>query len=118
AFFRLFNYFYDKLEYGYHEAIKHVIRFSLPAMLVFAGLIFLAVWRFISLPTAFLPVDDQGYIMVAAQLPDAASQERTREVVDRINQILKVTPGVEDINMMGGVSFIDGTNASNMASFF
>jgi HAE1 family hydrophobic/amphiphilic exporter-1 len=118
GFFRLFNYFYGKLENAYYEIIKRVVRHCAPALLVFGALIFLAIYLFISLPTAFLPVDDQGYIIMFAQLPDAASQERTREVVDRINKILHDTPGVEDINCMGGVSFIDGTSASNMASFF
>ena len=59
------------------------------------------------LPTGFLPTEDQGYAIVGVQLPDAASQVRTREVVDKVEAILKETPGVGDWVMIGGSSVLD-----------
>ena len=47
-------------------------------MLVFAGLIALTVWWYQRVPTGFFPTEDQGYVLVAVQLPDAASQDRGR----------------------------------------
>ena len=50
-------------------------------------------WWFTRLPTGFLPTEDQGYAIVGIQLPDAASQARTRAVVEKVETILKKTPG-------------------------
>ena len=52
-------------------------------MLLFVGLVGVTGWWFTRLPTGFLPTEDQGYAIVAVQLPDAASQDRTREVVEQ-----------------------------------
>ena len=54
-------------------------------------------WWFTRLPTGFLPTEDQGYAIVGIQLPDAASQARTRAVVDKVNAILKKTPGRREL---------------------
>ncbi|MBW1773264.1 MAG: efflux RND transporter permease subunit, partial [Deltaproteobacteria bacterium] len=64
------------------------------------------------------PTEDQGYVIVHVQLPDAASQERTNEVLDRIDGILKKTGGVQDWVVFGGYSLIDGTAVSNAAVLF
>jgi len=116
-FFRGFNYVYGAFENLYFAIIKRVIRFSPVAMLAYLGLIAAAVWLFAWLPTGFLPSEDQGYLVVALQLPDGASQERTREVVDRVVEIANRTPGVENIVVLGGQS-LDGTTASNAARCF
>jgi len=116
--FRGFNYVYGKCESAYFEIIKRVIRFSRLAMLAYLGLIAFAVWLFLSLPTGFLPIEDQGYLMVGAQLPDGASQERTREVAQRIVRIALETPGVENITLLGGQSLIDATVAPNVLRCF
>jgi len=116
--FRGFNYVYGAFENFYFAVIKRVIRFSPVAMLIYMGLIALAVWLFAWLPTGFLPAEDQGYLVVGVQLPDGASKERTREVVDRMTEIANQTPGVENIVVLGGQSFIDGTTASNSARCF
>ena len=58
-------------------------------LLLALGLAGFTGWQFVSLPTGFMPVEDQGYILVHVQLPDAASQERTNEVLDKIDAVLK-----------------------------
>ena len=68
------------------------------------------------LPTGFLPIEDQGYLLANIQLPNAASLERTQEVLGQIDGILKQTPGIQDWVSLGGFSLIDGTNASNAAT--
>ena len=84
-------------------------------MLLFAVLVGLTGWWFTRLPTGFLPTEDQGYAIVGIQLPDAASQERTREVVNQVESILKETEGVGNWVMIGGTSVLDQANASNAA---
>ena len=82
----------------------------------FAGVVFLHGWGFSGLPTGFLPTEDQGYVFGMAQLPDSASLERTGEVVEKINELVKEVPGVADLVSVVGYSLIDGTIASNAAT--
>jgi HAE1 family hydrophobic/amphiphilic exporter-1 len=87
-------------------------------MLAFVALVALAGWWFTKLPTGFLPTEDQGYAIIGVQLPDAASQVRTRGVVGEVEAILKKTPGVATWVMIGGNSVLDATIASNAATFY
>ena len=57
--------------------IRWTVRLILIVMLVFGGLVALTGWSFTQLPTGFVPTEDQGYVFVNVQLPDAASQQRT-----------------------------------------
>ena len=80
---------------------------SAPMLVLFAGLAALTGWWFTRLPTGFLPTEDQGYAIVGIQLPDAASQSRTRAVVDAVSAIIKEIPGVESWFLIGGMSILD-----------
>jgi HAE1 family hydrophobic/amphiphilic exporter-1 len=115
-FFRGFDKFFAKSENGYMNVAKAATRRTAIMLLLALGLAGLTGWQFSSLPTGFLPVEDQGYVMVHVQLPNAASQERTNAVLDQIDGILKETEGVADWIVLGGYSLIDGTNASNAAA--
>src|SRR5262249_29109002 len=85
---------------------------------VFAGLLGLTAWMFLALPTGFLPTEDQGYVIVSVQLPDAASKQRTDEVVARVNAIIGDTAGVADWLSIGGHNVFYGTVDSNAAAFY
>ena len=95
-----------------------MVRHTALMMLVFVALTALTGWWFTKLPTGFLPTEDQGYAIIGVQLPDAAAQVRTRATVDRIEAILKQTPGVATWVMIGGNSVLDATIASNAATFY
>ena len=118
AFFRSFDAVFRKTETGYMAVVKPLVRRSAVMMVLFAGLAGLTGWQFTRLPTGFLPVEDQGYVIAFIQLPSAASLERTQEVLGKLDTILKKTPGVQDWVSLGGYSLIDGTNASNAATVF
>lgn len=117
-FYRGFNYVYGITENIYTAIIRRSIRWSWAVMLLFAALVGLTAWWYNRIPTGFLPIEDQGYVIAAVQLPDAASQQRTREVVEKINRIVEKTPGVADWFAIGGLSLLDGSSASNAATFF
>ncbi len=117
-FFRGFDKFFAKSENGYMNVAKAVTRRSAIMLLLALGLAGLTGWQFTRLPAGFLPTEDQGYIMVHVQLPNAASQERTDEVLNQIDSILKETKGVADWVVLGGFSLIDSTNASNAAAIW
>jgi len=117
-FFRGFDRVFEKSEHGYMALTKKLTRMTAIVMLLFLGLGGYTFWQFGKLPTAFLPVEDQGYVIVSAQLPNASALERTTAVLDRIDTILTDIPGVADWVSLGGYSVIDGTNASNAATVF
>lgn len=118
AFFRGFNAVYERCERVYVWCVTRLTRMTWGVLLVFAVLVGLAGWWYWNLPTGFLPTEDQGYLIATAQLPDAASQQRTREVVDEVNAILQRTHGVANTFAIGGFSLLDGTVSSNAATFF
>jgi HAE1 family hydrophobic/amphiphilic exporter-1 len=118
AFFRGFDAAFGKVEGGYNSVVRTVIRRGAMMMLLFVGLGFLTGWQFLKVPTGFLPIEDQGYVIASVQLPDAASLERTAGVLDQIDRILEDAPGVANWVSLGGFSVIDGTNASNTATIF
>ena len=118
AFFRGFNRCYDAAEKFYTAIVKRMVNRCRLWMLVFVALAGLTGFWFNALPTGFLPVEDQGYVIVGIQLPDAASQERSLEVAGKVDAILKKTPGIAQWTTIGGLSVIDSTNASNMATMY
>ena len=118
AFFRGFDKLFLKAENGYMGVVRGAVRRTALMLLLALGLAGFTGWQFVSLPTGFMPIEDQGYILVHVQLPDAASQERTNEVLDKIDAILKQTGGVADWVIFGGFNLIDGTAASNNAIVF
>jgi HAE1 family hydrophobic/amphiphilic exporter-1 len=118
AFFRGFDSLFRKTENGYTSMIKVFVRRTGLMLLLALGLAVLTGWKFTDLPTGFLPTEDQGYMLVHVQLPNAASQERTNQVLDQIDAVLKVTDGVADWVIFGGYNLIDGTASSNTAVVF
>ncbi len=117
-FYRGFNAVYDRCERAYIAVVRRLIRHTVPMMILFAAITAGTLYWFTLLPTGFLPVEDQGYAIVGIQLPDASSQSRTRDVVRRVEEIFKKTPGLQHWVMIGGQSVLDQTVASNAATFY
>lgn len=89
AFFRGFDTFFTISSNGYASFLKIVVRRGFLMMLLALGIAVASGWQFGKIPSAFLPVEDQGYVITSVQLPDAASKERTDEVLKKIDGILK-----------------------------
>jgi len=113
-FFRLFNDFFDKTTGLYSAVIKRLVRVVALVMIVYAGLVVLTGWSFGSLPTGFVPTEDQGYVFVNVQLPEAASKERTLAVMKKLNDIYDDTPGVREWVSVSGYSLLSGNAGSNL----
>src|SRR5260221_1845403 len=64
--------------------------------------------------TGFLPIEDQGYVLVTAQLPDGASLVRTKSVLDQVSEIAGKNPAVANVIAISGVSALD--NNSTLAN--
>ncbi|HKB01308.1 MAG TPA: efflux RND transporter permease subunit, partial [Gemmataceae bacterium] len=120
-FTRIFDGLYRPTEAAYAWSVRHLLKVWWLVLLAFVGLFGLAGWWYQRTPTGFLPTEDQGYVLIAIQLPDAASLERTRELTDRMNKVFrkfKAEGTVEHWFVLGGLSLLDGTNAPNGATAF
>ncbi|MDH4016403.1 MAG: efflux RND transporter permease subunit, partial [Actinomycetota bacterium] len=116
--FGVFNRSFDSATTGYMRVVKLAVRRTAIAMALFAAITAVSGWGFTRLPTGFLPTEDQGYFFAQAQLPDAASLERTGEVAKMMEEAYRTTPGVQDAVTIVGYSIIDGANLSNVAMSF
>jgi hydrophobic/amphiphilic exporter-1 (mainly G- bacteria), HAE1 family len=109
-FFRGFNSIYDRVERAYLRVIRAMVQRSRAMVMVALALVAVAGWGLTKVPSAFIPAEDQGYLMVAVQAPDAASLTRTEKAMDEIARIGSNTPGVERAIAIGtgGPSPLEG----------
>jgi hydrophobe/amphiphile efflux-1 (HAE1) family protein len=117
-FFRLFNLGFGASTTLYVWLVRGLLRISVIALLVFAGLLALTYFEFTSAPTGFVPQQDKGYLLLNVQLPDSASVERTQKVMAHIESIARDTPGVEHTVGVSGQSLILNANAPNLGSMY
>ena len=111
--FRWFNKTFDATTGIYKSLIWAMVRRVAIVMVLFLGLLAFTGWSFGQLPTGFLPLEDQGYCFVNVQLPDAASRQRTNQVLKELDEIFANTPGVENWLSISGFSLLSGSNGSN-----
>jgi hydrophobe/amphiphile efflux-1 (HAE1) family protein len=117
-FFRAFNKAFANTQAGYLCTVRRVVRFSVLALAVYAGLVLLAYLGFRRVPTGFIPPQDQGYLIVPVQMPDAASIDRTEAVMDRIAAIGTKTAGVKGVFTVAGLSILSFSNSSAAGVMF
>ncbi|MCG8359312.1 MAG: multidrug efflux RND transporter permease subunit [Kiloniellales bacterium] len=110
---RGFNRVFDVVSGGYGRSVGVLVRRVAIVLLLFAGLMGLTYFGFVSLPTAFLPEEDQGYFFVDIRLPDGAALPRTEGVLAEVGEILSSAEGVDHVVLVGGFSLIAGANATN-----
>ena len=113
-FFRAFNAVYDPFERAYARLIGGMVaRSGLMCVIALIAIVG-AGYGLSRIPTGFLPIEDQGYLLVTVQLPDGASLERTKRVLDQVNEIARKNPAVENVIGISGVSALD--NNSTLAN--
>jgi multidrug efflux pump subunit AcrB len=117
-FFRGFNRFFGAGTSWYTRGVAGLLRVSLIALVVYAGLLALTYLEFTRAPTGFIPEQDAGYLMLTVQLPDAASVQRTEKVMSHIDRIAHATPGVAHTVGVSGQSLILNANAPNLGSMY
>ncbi|MDO9104558.1 MAG: multidrug efflux RND transporter permease subunit [Methylovulum sp.] len=117
-FFGLFNRFFDRFSKGYARLVGRLIRMTATVLVLYAGLSALNFLAFEKVPTGFIPSQDQGYLILYAQLPDAAALGRTQAVVQQATGIMLATEGVKHVNAYAGWSILSGASQSNVATMF
>src|SRR5207244_4249272 len=102
---------------AYGNTVARLVRLAVIILFIYAGLLGLTGLGFKVVPGGFLPTQDRGYAVVFAQLPDAASLDRTQAVVDKISKIAHETPGVLNTVEFAGFNLFGG-NQPNTAAVF
>ncbi|NOZ94310.1 MAG: multidrug efflux RND transporter permease subunit [Acidobacteria bacterium] len=118
VFFRAFNRIFDASTRGYTATVRGLVRKSAVSMLLAIVIGVLAMWGFGTLPTGFLPTEDQGYVYGFAQLPDAATLNRSARVGDELSKRIAAVPGVQNTVAIDGYSLLDNATLSNTVTFF
>ena len=118
AFFRGFNRLFAWTTNGYAAGVRVAIRFFLVTLICLAAVIGGTSWLLKTLPTGFVPDEDQGYYIVNALLPEGASLERNDAVIGRIERQLAADPAVADVLSLGGYNLMTGTYSSYSSALF
>jgi multidrug efflux pump len=116
--FRPFNRMFERASNGYVSGVNKILRFSAVVLFLYAGLVALAFFGFAKVPTGFVPSQDKQYLVSFAQLPDAASLDRTEGVIRRMGDIALQQPGVESAVQFPGLSINGFTNSTNAGIVF
>src|SRR5215475_12463164 len=113
-FYRGFNNVYDRMERGYTRLIGGLANHATTSVVVALILIGIGFYGLSRVPTGFLPIEDQGYLIAAVQLPDGASLDRTQKVLDKVSDIIGKSPGVSQVITIAGISALD--NSASLAN--
>jgi hydrophobic/amphiphilic exporter-1 (mainly G- bacteria), HAE1 family len=116
--FDVFNHYWDRSTEGFVRWSSAVIRKGYLVLAVLAAFLIAGVFLFDRLPSSFLPDEDQGYMYINMQLPNAASQERTAAAAKQVEEILAKTPGVQYTTSVIGFSLLSFVRTSYNAFFF
>ncbi len=117
-FFAWFNRMFGHVTEGYVRTSGRLIRKAGFSFLLLAGIAVIAVLIGTKLPTSFIPEEDQGYIFVAMQLPNAASLQRTSAAAKQVEDVIMHTPGVQGCTSVIGFSLLSFVQDTYSAFFF
>ena len=115
-FFRVFNRGVEGLTNAYRATVRHVIGWRFAALLLFIGVLGATYWVYQLVPRAFIPEDDQGYIMFIIQAPQGASLTYTRDICANVEQVLAKVPEINGAFTVAG--FSQAGNAPNRAIIY
>ena len=117
-FFRLFNRGFSWMSHAYSRGVARVLRVAIAALVVYLGLVALAALGLAKVPRGFVPAQDKSYLVAFAQLPDAATLDRTESVIRKMSAIALKEPGVANAVAFPGLSINGFVNASNAGIVF
>lgn len=116
-FFAWFNRVFTAATNDYVKGCKFFIHKMVITVVLLVGFAVLAGFFGGKLPTSFLPDEDQGYIFVVQQLPDAASIQRASDAARHVEEILMKTPGIAHVTTVVGYSMLSGVQ-NTYSTFF
>ena len=117
-FYRGFNRVFDRVTGSYLGLAGRLARKLAVSLVLVGGVVGLTALLGTRIPTGFVPEEDQGYGIIAIQLPDASSFERTDRVSRKVEAVLAETEGVEHVTMVLGYNMLSGTPSPYSATVF
>jgi HAE1 family hydrophobic/amphiphilic exporter-1 len=124
--FRLFNYVFDGFRTFYLATVKFFISIAPLMLILWFTLVFVLIFIMRSLPSGFLPNEDQGAIFLETKLPEGASQERTRKALVLVEKMIDkqkgitrdergniVAGGIKGAMIINGFSFFSGAGSNH-----
>ena len=116
--FKPFNRVFDHGAKGYEKLVQKLIRMSVIVMVAYVALVGGTIKLFDTVPGGFIPQQDKQYLVAIAQLPDAASLDRTEDVLSQMQKIALEVPGVAHTVAFPGLSVNGFTNSPNSGIVF
>ncbi len=116
--FKAFNNAFARVTSGYTAGVTWLIRRSVIGVLLFIGMVVLAVGLWQATPGSLVPDEDQGFYIAAVYLPDGAALERTDRIVKQVDEIVRSDPAVQYSVAFTGFDFIGGSFKNNAATIF
>lgn len=113
-----FNLAFRAFRDGYLFLLERVLRLAGIILVLYLGLMGLNLALFKTVPSGFIPEQDQGYLILFARLPDAASLDRTDQVVKQISHTVLATEGIAHLVAYAGWSLLTGAKQPNAATLF
>ena len=110
-FFRAFNKVYNPLEITYIKLITKLVYNNRKVCLIGGALVAVAIIGLSYIPTGFIPIEDQGYLILNVLLPDGATLNRTNKVLDDLSRQATKVHGVANVITIGGVSLLDNNTS-------
>ncbi|HAT33720.1 MAG TPA: multidrug efflux RND transporter permease subunit [Janthinobacterium sp.] len=118
SFFTRFNRVFGRASVGYESRVGKVLGRKRASLALYGMLALGALFMFQNVPSGFVPLQDKQYLVGFAQLPDAASLDRTDTIIRRMSAIASEVPGVESAVAFPGLSINGLTNATNAGVVF
>lgn len=117
--FRAFDRMYYPIENRYVNFIDRLVHHSKTVCIIGAILVGLSIFGLSKIPTGFIPLEDQGYVMMNVQLPDGATLDRTMNVLDNLTKQVRQMDGVANVIAIDGISLLDNnTLLSNSGALY
>ncbi len=118
GFWKKFNDGFAWTQNRYVGTVGTIFKHSVLSLAIFGALLFVSGGLFQSLPSSFLPEEDQGYFISIIQLPDGASKQRTIEVLHKVEEYFLSVPEVHSTDALAGQNFVFNTRGPNQATMF
>jgi HAE1 family hydrophobic/amphiphilic exporter-1 len=116
-FFGRINWFLDGMRTLYERSLSYLTRFKVIVVLLFIASLGVTAWLYQTVPTAFLPDEDQGRIFTIIQAPQGVSLNYTSKVMQRVEQEILKLPEVDNTFAVGGFGFGGGNTANSGVIF-
>jgi HAE1 family hydrophobic/amphiphilic exporter-1 len=115
-FFKLFNEAFNAGSSFYRSTVRWAMDWRLASLLLFLALLGCTYWLYQRVPRAFIPEDDQGYLMFIVQAPQGASLTYTRDICGKAEEVISRDPEVDGVFTI--VGFGAAGSASNQAMLY